>query len=73
MLERHSRSEVIDGFAACAAEIAAAPDLVRRILEAHRPDADGWCRAHDAHRERHPCSIRTLAELARDPRTPGIP
>lgn len=46
------------------AQLAARPDLVRRLLETHRATTDGWCRAHDAHRERHPCSIRRIAELA---------
>lgn len=51
-------------FAACAAQLARTPQLVRRILETHVPTGEGWCRAHEAHRERHPCSIRRLAELA---------
>jgi hypothetical protein len=55
---------VPDAFAACAEQLAASPELVERLLREHAPDHVGLCRAHDAHPERHPCSIRTLAELA---------
>jgi hypothetical protein len=34
------------------------------LLAEHVPDPEGWCRSHIAHLERHPCSIRRLAELA---------
>ena len=53
-----------DPFTACAEQLAATPKLVRQLLEDHTPTSDGWCRAHDGHAERHPCSIRRLAELA---------
>ena len=53
-----------DGFTECAEAIASDPDLVRRLLAEHVPDDAGWCRRHRAHPERHPCSIRRLAELA---------
>lgn len=53
-----------DVFAACAEQLAAQPDLVDRLLRDHAPTPDGLCSAHDAHPERHPCSIRILAELA---------
>ena len=53
-----------DPFTACAEQLAATPTLVRQLLEDHTPRPDGWCRAHDGHGERHPCSIRRLAELA---------
>jgi hypothetical protein len=54
-----------DPFTACAEQLSATPSLVRKLLEDHVSTADGWCRAHDRHAERHPCSIRQLAELAR--------
>jgi len=54
-----------DPYTACAEELALTPRLVRQLLADHSPTADGWCRAHDGHQERHPCSIRTLAEFAR--------
>ncbi len=54
-----------DPFTACAEQLAATPRLVRQLLEDHVATVDGWCRAHDGHAERHPCSIRQLAELAR--------
>lgn len=53
-----------DPFTACAEQLATTPKLVRRLLEDHMPNSDGWCRAHDGHAERHPCSIRRLAEIA---------
>lgn len=53
-----------DVYTECAAELAVAPDLVAQILAVHVAAPNGWCRAHVSHRERHPCSIRTLAELA---------
>lgn len=53
-----------DPFTACAEQLAATPKLVRQLLEDHTPTPEGWCRAHDGHAERHPCSIRRLAELA---------
>ena len=53
-----------DPFTAFAVQLAATPKLVRQLLEDHTPTPDGWCRAHDGHSERHPCSIRRLAELA---------
>lgn len=53
-----------DNYTACAEQLAATPQLVARLLEGHTPTPQGWCRQHDAHPERHPCSIRTLAELA---------
>lgn len=54
-----------DVFTACAELLTATPELVTQLLIDHAPDPEGWCRAHDVHRERHPCSIRRLAELAR--------
>jgi hypothetical protein len=53
-----------DAFVACAEQLAATPELVERLIRDHAPTSDGWCRAHEARRERHPCSIRALAELA---------
>lgn len=53
-----------DPFTACAEQLARTPKLVRQLLEDHRPTPDGWCQAHDGHAERHPCSIRRLAEMA---------
>ena len=53
-----------DPFTAFAEQLAATPNLVRRLLEDHTRTPDGWCQAHDGHAERHPCSIRRLAELA---------
>jgi hypothetical protein len=53
-----------DRYRACARELADTPELVAQLLEDHTPRPDGWCRAHDVHAERHPCSIRRLAELA---------
>lgn len=55
-----------DLYTACAEELAVTPQLVSRLLADHAPDAAGWCRAHDAHAEKHPCSIRRLAELAHE-------
>jgi hypothetical protein len=54
----------VDPFTACAQELAATPILVRQLLTDHTPTPHGWCQAHDGHAERHPCSIRRLAELA---------
>ncbi len=54
-----------DPFTACAEQLALTPRLVRQLLTDHSPTEDGWCQAHDGHSERHPCSIRTLAEFAR--------
>lgn len=54
-----------DVFTACAEQLAGTPQLVSRLLTDHAPDGHGWCRAHATHGERHPCSIRQLAELAR--------
>jgi hypothetical protein len=54
-----------DPFTACAEQLALTPHLVRRLLDDHSPTEDGWCRGHDTHQQRHPCSIRTLAEVAR--------
>lgn len=53
-----------DLFTECAEQLAGSPALVAQLLAAHSPAADGWCRGHSAHRERFPCSIRRLAELA---------
>jgi hypothetical protein len=53
-----------DPFTACAEQLATTPRLVRQLLHDHAPTEDGWCQAHDGHAERHPCSIRRLAELA---------
>ncbi len=53
-----------DRFTECAEQIATDPDLVGRLLADHVPNPEGWCRCHNAHPERHPCSIRRLAELA---------
>lgn len=53
-----------DLYTRCAEQLAVSPDLVRRLLDDHVPTQDGWCREHGAHPERHPCSIRRLAELA---------
>jgi hypothetical protein len=54
-----------DPFTACAEQLSTTPRLVRQLLDDHVPTTDGWCRAHNGHAERHPCSIRQLAELAR--------
>ncbi len=54
-----------DPYTACAEQLARTPILVRQLLADHSPTEDGWCRGHDGHQERHPCSIRRLAELAR--------
>jgi hypothetical protein len=54
-----------DPYTACAEQLAMTPQLVRQLLTDHTPDEHGWCRAHDGHHDRHPCSIRTLAEFAR--------
>ncbi len=51
-----------DLFTACAEQLS--PQLVTQLLTEHTATADGWCRSHNAHPERHPCSIRRLAELA---------
>ncbi|MBW0115326.1 hypothetical protein [Pseudonocardia abyssalis] len=64
-----------DLFTECAAQLAVSPDLVAQLLAEHSPGVDGWCRGHSAHRERFPCSIRRLAELAATGGTPvqGVP
>lgn len=54
-----------DPFTACAEQLSTTPRLVRQLLDDHVPTSDGWCRAHDGRADRHPCSIRRLAELAR--------
>jgi hypothetical protein len=54
-----------DPYTACAEQLARTPELVGRLLVDHSPTEDGWCRGHDGHQERFPCSIRRLAELAR--------
>lgn len=54
----------ISGYIACAELLALDPDLVRRLLADHSADAHGRCRTHHSRREAHPCSIRSLAELA---------
>ncbi len=59
-----------DLFTECADLLGASPDLVAQLLAEHTSTPDGWCRCHSAHPERHPCSIRRLAELAAD-RTPA--
>lgn len=53
-----------DAFEACAEQLTMTPELITQLLDDHVPIRDGWCQMHDAHPERHPCSIRTLAELA---------
>lgn len=53
-----------DLFTECAEQLAASPDLIATLLSEHTPTADGWCRSHNVHPERHPCSIRRLAEIA---------
>lgn len=53
-----------DPYTACAEQLATTPRLVRQLLNDHAPRPDGWCQAHDGHAERHPCSIRRLAEMA---------
>lgn len=53
-----------DAFTACAKQLAGTPELVIRLLNDHTPTPQGWCRLHHAHPERHPCSIRVLAETA---------
>ena len=53
-----------DVFIACAQQLALNPDLVRRILLDHSSDEHGRCRAHRNRHEPHPCSIRSLAEMA---------
>lgn len=60
-----------DPFSACAEQLARTPHLVRQLLDDHSPTEDGWCRGHDTHQQRHPCSIRTLAEFARGYATAG--
>ncbi len=57
---------VKDLYTGCAEQLAVSPDLVAQLLHDHVPNADGWCRGHAAHTERHPCPIRRLAELARN-------
>jgi hypothetical protein len=61
------RSPIVaeDPYTACAHQLALTPDLVRQLLADHSPTEDGFCRGHDGHPHRHPCSIRRLAELAR--------
>lgn len=54
----------MDLYTGCAEQLAVSPELVGRLLRDHVPDGDGWCRGHDVHMERHPCSIRRLAEMA---------
>lgn len=56
---------VRNGFVTAALELADTPELVDRLIQTHVPGPNGYCRAHDAHRERHPCSIRRLADMAR--------
>ena len=56
--------DVNDLYTGCAEQLATSPDLVGRLLDDHVGTADGWCGAHAVHPERHPCSIRRLAELA---------
>lgn len=53
-----------DLYLGCAEQLSASPGLVARLLHDHQPGGDGWCRAHARRPERHPCSIRRLAELA---------
>lgn len=53
-----------DLFIGCAEQLATSPDLVERLLDVHTSTADGWCTGHQIRPERHPCSIRRLAELA---------
>lgn len=55
-----------DLYTGCAEQLAVSPELVHQLLRDHVPDADGWCRGHSIHLEMHPCSIRRLAELARN-------
>ncbi len=55
-----------DLYTGCAEQLAVSPELVERLLEDHVPNADGWCGGHAIHMERHPCSIRRLAEMARN-------
>ncbi|MCW2721654.1 hypothetical protein [Pseudonocardia sp.] len=55
-----------DLYTGCAEQLAVSPELVERLLHDHVPTADGWCRGHDIHLEPHPCSIRRLAEMARN-------
>lgn len=66
--ERQARRPIVaeDLYTGCAEQVAASPELVRRLLRDHVPTTEGWCRVHGAHPERHPCSIRRLAELARE-------
>ncbi|MCO1658332.1 hypothetical protein [Pseudonocardia humida] len=54
-----------DPYTACAEQLALTPGLVRQLLVDHAPTEDGWCQGHHGHHERHPCSIRRLAEMAR--------
>lgn len=53
-----------DLFTDAAEQLAGDPALVAELLREHAATPDGWCRQHGAHRERHPCSIRSLAEMA---------
>jgi len=53
-----------DLYLGCAEQLSVSPGLVQRLLQDHQPDGAGWCRAHERRPERHPCSIRRLAELA---------
>lgn len=53
-----------DLFIGCAEQLATSPDLVERLLDVHTSTADGWCQGHQTRPERHPCSIRRLAEMA---------
>lgn len=55
-----------DLYTGCAEQLAVSPELVSRLLRDHVPNKDGWCRGHELHMEHHPCSIRQLAELARN-------
>ena len=57
---------VDDLYTGCAEQLAVSPVLVEALLHDHLPDADGWCSGHAAHTELHPCSIRRLAEMARN-------
>ncbi len=55
-----------DLYTGCAEQLAVSPVLVRQLLHDHVPNAEGWCNGHAAHMELHPCSIRRLAEMARN-------
>ena len=55
-----------DLYTGCAEQLAVSPELVEQLLHDHVPGVDGWCRGHDVRMERHPCSIRRLAQMARN-------